>query len=41
MYLQRRSIFVHNILSPIRLDPVFKINVRRSHLIEDALIAVR
>ncbi|CAF2034825.1 unnamed protein product [Rotaria magnacalcarata] len=40
MYLQRRSIFVHNIFSSIRLNPVFKINVRRDHLIEDALISL-
>ncbi|CAF3132441.1 unnamed protein product [Rotaria socialis] len=40
MYLQRRSIFVHNIFSSVRLNPVFKINVRRDHLIEDALISL-
>ena len=40
MYFQRRSIFVHNIFSPVRLNPFFKICVRRDHLIEDALIAV-
>ncbi|CAF2317173.1 unnamed protein product [Rotaria sp. Silwood2] len=40
MYLQRRSIFVHNIFSSIRLNPFFKIHVRRNHLIEDALISL-
>jgi hypothetical protein len=40
MHFQRRSIFVHNIFSPIRLNPFFKLYVRRNHLIEDALISV-
>ena len=40
MYRQRHSSFVHSIFSGIRLDPFFKICVRRGHLIEDALIAV-
>ena len=40
MYLQRRSIFVHNIFSSVRINPYFKIHVRRNHLIEDALISV-
>jgi hypothetical protein len=40
MYRQRHSSFVHSIFSGIRLDPFFKICVRRNHLIEDALIAV-
>jgi hypothetical protein len=40
MYRQRHSSFVNRILSGIRLDPFFKICVRRNHLIEDALIAV-
>ena len=40
MYRQRHSSFVHSIFSGIRLDPFFKICVRRDHLIEDALIAV-
>lgn len=41
MYHQRRSTLFNSILSGIRLDPVFKIHVRRDHLIEDALVAVR
>jgi hypothetical protein len=40
MYFQRRSIFVHNIFSTIRLNPFFKLHIRRDHLIEDALISV-
>jgi hypothetical protein len=40
MYRQRHSSFVHSIFSGVRLDPFFKICVRRDHLIEDALIAV-
>jgi hypothetical protein len=40
MYRQRHTSFVHSIFSGIRLDPFFKICVRRNHLIEDALIAV-
>jgi len=40
MYRQRHSSFVHSIFSGIRLDPFFKICVRRNHLIEDALISV-
>jgi hypothetical protein len=40
MYRQRHTSFFHSIVSGIRLDPVFKICVRRNHLIEDALIAV-
>jgi hypothetical protein len=40
MYRQRHSSFVNSIFSGIRLDPVFKICVRRNHLMEDALIAV-
>ncbi|UJR23464.1 hypothetical protein I4U23_026466 [Adineta vaga] len=40
MYRQRHTSFVHSIFSGIRLDPFFKLCVRRNHLIEDALIAL-
>lgn len=40
MYRQRHSSFVNSIFSGVRLDPFFKICVRRNYLIEDALIAV-
>ena len=40
MYRQRHTSFYTSILSGIRIDPVFKICVRRNHLIEDALVAV-
>ncbi|CAF3302124.1 unnamed protein product [Rotaria socialis] len=40
MYRQRHTSFFHSIFSGVRLDPFFKICVRRGHLIEDALIAL-
>ncbi len=40
MYQHRRSTLVHSIFSGIRLNPFFKLCVRRDHLIEDALIGV-
>ncbi|CAF1526298.1 unnamed protein product [Adineta ricciae] len=40
MYQHRHTSYVHSIVSGIRLDPFFKLNVRRDHLIEDALIAL-
>ncbi|CAF0756173.1 unnamed protein product [Adineta steineri] len=40
MYRQRHTTFVHSIFSGIRLDPFFKICVRRDHIIEDALITL-
>ncbi|CAF2415101.1 unnamed protein product [Rotaria sp. Silwood2] len=40
MYRQRHTSFFHSLFSGIRLDPFFKICVRRNHLIEDALIAL-
>ena len=40
MHQQRHSSFFHSIFRGIRVNPVFKICVRRDHLIEDALIAV-
>ncbi|CAF0730839.1 unnamed protein product [Didymodactylos carnosus] len=39
MYRERHTSVVHSLLG-IRLNPYFKINVRRDHLIEDALIAL-
>lgn len=40
MYRQRHTSFFNSFIRGIRMDPVFKICLRRSHLIEDALIAL-
>ena len=40
MYRQRHTSFFNSLMRGIRMDPVFKICLRRTHLIEDALIAV-